>query len=133
VQGTRDPAPWLTIPAALDYRRDNDWPSVQAHCQALAQDTAGRLAELTGLEPLSAPRFCAPQMVAMPIPECDTDQLKIDLIERYNIEIPVFKWQDRCIARLSVQGYNSKGQMDLLIDALTHLLKLNSGTARKAS
>jgi isopenicillin-N epimerase len=133
VQGTRDPAPWLTIPATLDYRRDNDWPSVQAHCQALAQDTARRLAELTGLEPLSAPQFCAPQMVAIPIPECDTDRLKIDLIERYNIEIPVFKWQDRCIARLSVQGYNSKGQMDVLIDALTDLLKLSSGRARKAS
>src|SRR5690606_31394375 len=85
VQGTRDPAPWLTIPTALDYRRDNDWVSVQAHCQALAQDTARRLGELTGLEPLSAPQFCAPQMVAMPLPECDTGQLKIDLIERYNI------------------------------------------------
>lgn len=133
VQGTRDPAPWLTIPAALDYRRDNDWTSVQAHCQALAQDTARRLTKLTSLEPLSAPQFCAPQMVAMPIPECDTDQLKLDLVERYNIEIPVFKWRDRHIARLSVQGYNSKGQMDLLIEALTDLLKLNSGTTLKAS
>jgi isopenicillin-N epimerase len=133
VQGTRDPAPWLTVPAALDYRRDNDWPSVQAHCQALAQDTARRLAERTGREPLSAPQFCAPQMVAMPIPPCDTDQLKIDLIERYNIEIPVFKWQDHHIARLSVQGYNSKGQMDLLLDALTELLNLKGAATRKAS
>lgn len=133
VQGTRDPAPWLAIPAAIDYRRDNDWTSVQAHCQALAQDTARRLAERTGLPPLSAPQFCAPQMVAMPIPECDTDQLKIDLIDKYNIEIPVFKWQDRCIARLSVQGYNSKGQMDRLIEALTGLLGLGSTAARKVS
>jgi isopenicillin-N epimerase len=58
---------------------------------------------------------------------------RLDLIERYNIEIPVFKWQDRCIARLSVQGYNSKGQMDLLVEALADLLKLSSGRARKAS
>lgn len=133
VQGTRDPAPWLAIPSALHYRRDNDWTSVQAHCQALAQDTAHRLAERTGLAPLGAPEFCAPQMVAMPLPECDTDQLKIDLIERYNIEIPVFKWQDRCIARLSVQGYNSKGQMDLLLVALTELLDLDEGSQRQAS
>lgn len=132
VQGTRDPSGWLTVPKALEYRRENDWVSVQAHCQSLAQDTARRLGEITGLAPLSAPEFCAPQMVAMPIPECDTDQLKIDLIDKYNIEIPVFKWQDRCIARVSVQGYNSKPQMDLLIEALTDLLDLRTA-ARQAS
>lgn len=133
MQGTRDPAPWLTVPAALDYRRDNDWASVQAHCHALALDTARRLGERTGLAPLSAPEFSAPQMIAMPIPECDVDQLKLDLYDKYRIEIPVFKWQDTCIARLSVQGYNSKPQMDLLIDALTELLALKGGSARKAS
>ncbi len=133
VQGTRDPAPWLTVSAALNYRRDNDWPAIQAHCQALAQDTARRLGELTGLPPLSAPQFCAPQMVAIPLPECDTDRLKLDLIDKFNIEIPVFKWQDRCIARLSVQGYNSKGQMDLLLTALQSLLGLTEPAARKAS
>jgi isopenicillin-N epimerase len=132
MQGTRDPAPWLTVPAALDYRRDNDWASVQAHCQALAQDTARRLGELTGLAPLSSPQFCAPQMVAMPIPDCDVDQLKRDLYDKYAIEIPVFKWQDTCIVRLSVQGYNSKPQMDLLLKALTELLALKGGAERKA-
>ena len=126
IQGTRDPAPWLTVTAAIDYRRDNDWISVQAHCQALAQDTARRLGELTGLAPISAPEFCAPQMVAMPIPECDVDQLKLDLYDKYSIEIPVFKWQDICICRLSVQGYNSKTQMDLLIEALSDLLDLGA-------
>ncbi|UJW86832.1 aminotransferase class V-fold PLP-dependent enzyme [Devosia sp. SL43] len=133
MQGTRDPAPWLTVPAALDYRRDNDWPSVQAHCHALALDTARRLGERTGLAPLSAPEFSAPQMIAMPIPECDTEQLKLALYDKYRIEIPVFKWQDTCICRLSVQGYNSKPQMDLLIDALTDLLALKGGSARQAS
>jgi isopenicillin-N epimerase len=133
VQGTRDPAAWLTIPAALDFRRDNDWTSVAAHCQQLAQDTASRLGELTGLAPLSAPQFCAPQMVAMPLPECDVEAIKNDLLDKYNIEIPVFKWQDTCIARVSVQGYNSRPQMDLLLTALTELLGLKTGAKRQAS
>lgn len=124
MQGTHDPAPWLTVPAALDYRRDNDWDSVAAHCQALAQETTRRLAERTGLAPLSAPEFCAPQMVAMPIPDCDTAALKLALYEKYRIEIPVFRWRDTCIVRLSVQGYNSRPQMDRLLDALTDLLAL---------
>jgi len=130
MQGTRDPAAWLAVPAALDYRRDNDWTSVQAHCQALAQDTACRLGQLTGLAPLSAPEFSAPQMIAMPIPECDIEQLKLDLYDRYRIEIPVFRWQDTHICRLSVQGYNSKSQMDLLLEALADLLKLGASPRR---
>jgi isopenicillin-N epimerase len=132
MQGTRDPAAWLAVSAALDYRRENDWWDVAAHCQALAQDTAQRLAAITGLPALSSPEFSAPQMVAMPIPECDVDWLKVALLDQYSIEIPVFKWQDRHIARVSVQGYNSKPQMDLLIEALTSLLGLNESAARSA-
>lgn len=126
IQGTRDPAAWLTVPAAIAFRRDNDWWAIADHCRALAQDTARRLGELTGLAPLSAPEFCAPQMVAMPIPECDTAEIHKALFDRYSIEIPVFKWQDTCIVRLSVQGYNSVQQMDRLIEALTELLDLNA-------
>jgi isopenicillin-N epimerase len=126
IQGTRDPAPWLTVPAAIQFRNDNEWWSVADHCRALAQDTARRLGELTGLAPLSSPEFCAPQMVAMPIPECDTLEVHKTLFDRYGIEIPVFKWQDTCIVRLSVQGYNSRPQMDRLIAALTELLDLKT-------
>lgn len=124
MQGTRDPAAWLTVPAAIEFRREHGWDAVAAGCRELAQDTARRLRELTGLAPLSTPEFCAPQMVAMPIPDTDTLELAKALMARYSIEIPVFKWQDHSIVRVSVQGYNSPGQMDVLIDALTELLDL---------
>ena len=133
MQGTRDPAAWLAVPAALAFRRDNDWDEVAAHCRALAQGTAARLAERTGLAPLGSPELCAPQMVAMPIPDCDPAELQRGLIDRYGIEIPVFKWQHHTIVRLSVQGYNSKPQMDLLIEALTTLLGLRAGGADRAA
>jgi isopenicillin-N epimerase len=135
MQGTRDPAAWLAVPAALDFSKEHDWPSVREHCRALAQDTARRLGALTGLAPLSSPEFCAPQMVAMPIPDTglDPQQFHDTLLERYRIEIPVFKWQDHYIVRLSVQGYNSKPQMDLLIDALTDILGLTRQPAIASS
>jgi isopenicillin-N epimerase len=72
-------------------------------------------------------------MVAMPVPDCDVDAIKDALLDKYSIEIPVFKWQDTCIVRLSVQGYNSKPQMDLLIDALTDLLDLKGAAERRVS
>ena len=131
MQGTRDPAAWLTVPAALDFRREHDWPSVQRQCQELAQETAGRLRALTGLEPLSAPEFCAPQMVAMPIPHTDVVALGKKLFDEYGIEIPVLQWQDHSIVRVSVQGYNSRDQMDKLLDALSIELGLGAHAAQK--
>ena len=115
---------------AIAFRREHDWWSVAADCQRLAQETASRLGALTGLRPFSSPQFCAPQMVAMPIPPCDPAALHEALIERYNIEIPVFEWQGHHVVRLSCQGYNTREQMTVLIDALTDLLALEAPRAR---
>lgn len=125
MQGTRDPSAWLAVPAALRFRADNDWISIADHCRQLAQQTAARIGNLTGLAPLSSPEFCAPQMVAIPVPALE-DPLKFHdmLLERYGIEIPVFNWQNHSIVRLSVQGYNSQRQMDILVEALTTELNL---------
>lgn len=126
VQGTRDPSAWLTVPAALEFRREHDWWQVAEGCRELAQETAARVRKMTGLPALSTPEFSAPQMVAMPIPECDAPAVHLKLFETHRIEIPVFKWQDRCIARVSVQGYNSRDQMTLLIRALAEELGLSA-------
>ncbi len=131
MQGTRDPSAMLAIPSAIEFRNEHDWSQVQRACTALAQETAARLGELTGLPPLSTPEFSAPQMVAMPIPQCDPKEVHTQLWERYKIEIPIFQWQDHYIARLSVQGYNSKPQMDYLLEALVELLDLNEEPARQ--
>jgi isopenicillin-N epimerase len=126
MQGTRDPSAWLAVPAALEFRRQNDWWSVSAECTRLAQETAARLRDLTGLPAISSPEFCAPQMVSMPIPPCDTQAVHDALIRDYNIEIPVIAWQGQHFVRLSCQGYNTRQQMDLLVDALTDLLGLRT-------
>jgi len=133
MQGTRDPSAWLAVPAAINFRRQNDWWSVAADCRRLAQETAGRLRALTGLEPLSSPEFSAPQMVSMPIPECDPVAVHDLLVSRYKIEIPVLAWRGHHIVRLSCQGYNRRDQMDLLMDALTELLSLGKPRARAAN
>jgi isopenicillin-N epimerase len=132
MQGTRDPSPWLAVPAAIAFRHDHNWPQVAADCQRLAQETAVRMGELTGLPALSTPEFCAPQMVAIAIPSCDPLQIHDALLDKYGIEIPVFEWQGRFIVRLSCQGYNTQAQMDLLIQALAELLQLRPSGLRSA-
>jgi isopenicillin-N epimerase len=123
MRGTCDPAAWLTVPSAIAFRAQHGWARVAAQCRDLAQDTARRVAALTGLGPFSTPEFCAPQMVSMPVPPCDTADLQRQLLAQYGIEIPCFKWADYHIVRVSVQGYNTNAQMDRLVDALAALLK----------
>ncbi|MES2146024.1 MAG: aminotransferase class V-fold PLP-dependent enzyme [Pseudomonadota bacterium] len=122
MQGTRDPSAWLTVPEAIAFRRQHGWDRIAARCRDLVQDTAARVARMTGLPPLSSPEFCAPQMVSMPVPRCDPMALKLALLDDYGIEIPCFDWQDHTIVRVSAQGYNTEGEMDKLVLALTVIL-----------
>jgi isopenicillin-N epimerase len=122
VQGTRDPSAILTIPNAIAFRHQHGWDRIAASCRDLAQETAARVVALTGLPALSSPDFCAPQMVAMQVPQCDPTALKLALLDGYGIEIPCFSWQDRTIVRLSVQGYNTAAEMDHLVAALATIL-----------
>jgi isopenicillin-N epimerase len=122
MQGTRDPSAWLTVPDAIAFRRQHGWDGIAARCRDLVQDTAGRVARLTGLKPLSSPEFCAPQMASMPVPRCDPMELKLALLDGYGIEIPCFDWQDHTIVRVSAQGYNTQAEMDKLVLALSVIL-----------
>jgi isopenicillin-N epimerase len=70
-------------------------------------------------------------MVSMPIPSCDVAALKTALLDRYAIEIPVLEWGGRTLVRLSCQGYNTRAEMDVLLDALSDLLALG-GAAKRA-
>jgi isopenicillin-N epimerase len=122
MQGTRDPAAWLAVPEAIAFRKAHQWNKVAAECRRLVQGTARRVAEWTGLPAFGSPEFCAPQMVAMPVPDCDPVLLQRKLLQDFNIEIPCFKWQGKTIVRVSAQGYNTQAQMDLLVKALKVLL-----------
>src|SRR5262249_25691422 len=51
-QGTRDPAPYLAVPAAIDFLAEHRWDEVAARCRRLAAAARARLADL-GLEPLA--------------------------------------------------------------------------------
>lgn len=129
MQGTRDPSAWLTVPDAIAFRANHGWDQVALRCRDLVQDTAQRVAAITGLQPLSSPRFCAPQMVAMPVPRCDPMVLKLALLTDFGIEIPCFDWRGHTIVRLSAQGYNTQADMDRLVAALADILPKNAAAA----
>ena len=122
-QGTRDLASLLAIPAAIDFMEKYQWPEVKKACHKLVWEIAEEWATITGLAPLVQPEFRADmQMVALPLPNCDVMNIKNRLYDEFQIEIPVYRWKEQCIARISIQGYNTPADGQSLISALKTLL-----------
>jgi isopenicillin-N epimerase len=122
-QGTRDPAAYLSVPAALEFQDEHHWMQVRATCHELLREARRRLEERTGLPgicPDSAEWYA--QMGAFPLPECDAAVLQRRLYEQYHIEVPVIDWNGRELVRVSVQGYNGRQDIDALIAALCDVL-----------
>jgi isopenicillin-N epimerase len=122
-QGTRDLAAFLSVPAAIEFQAEHDWDAVRRDCHALAVGLVERMTALTGLPPI-APENWFNQMVALPLPPHDTDDLKRRLYDNYRIEVPLGTWNERQFTRVSIQGYNTQSDLDALVNALADLLSV---------
>jgi isopenicillin-N epimerase len=122
--GTRDPAAALAIPAAIAFMQANHREDIRVSCHNLLRNGMEMLSTITGLSPLYPldSRFYH-QMGTIPIPRVrDLNELKYRLYADFRIEIPVIDWNGRYYLRLSVQGYNSAGDIDTLVKAVAELL-----------
>jgi isopenicillin-N epimerase len=121
--GTQDPAAYLTVPAAIAFQREHDWPRVRAACHLLARDARERIAALTGL-PQIAPDSAEwwVQMCTCPLPPIDGMRLKERLWDDYHVEIPVSSRDGRASLRVSIQAYNDQEDVNRLVEALSVLL-----------
>ncbi|MDD2922096.1 MAG: aminotransferase class V-fold PLP-dependent enzyme [Anaerolineales bacterium] len=118
--GTRDVSAFLSVPAAIRFQREHDWDKVRAACHQLVKDAQTRVCKLTGLPPIhSASDDWFAQLAAAPLPD-DTDivALKSRLYDEYRVEIPLTTWRDKKLIRISIQGYNSRKDVDCLLEAL---------------
>jgi len=122
--GTRDIAAFLSVPAAIEFLEKNNWDKVRQECHDLAQIAQERICELTGLPPLHPPDdVWFGQMISAPLPS-DTDiaALKTRLYDEHCIEVPLIEWNGNKLIRVSVQGYNTRRDIDKLCHALSLLL-----------
>lgn len=118
--GTRDIAPFLTVPAAIDYLRAHDWSRVRAESHALAASAQRDLCDRYGLPPLSQDQFA--QMVTIPLPHCDAAAVKERLYTEHRIEVPLGELFGQCGIRISVQAYNTADDLKRLLAALKLLI-----------
>jgi len=119
LQGTKDYSAFLSVPDAIRFMEQHDWPAVRAHCRTLAQDNAARFCNLLKAEPLAPVNddFIA-QLYSIRIPVQEPEKLHRLLYERYNIQVPVMQHEDQCYLRYSIQAFNTQEDLDKLYIAL---------------
>jgi len=115
-QGTRDPAAWLAIPAAIEFQREWGWDEVRTRSHALVE----RFVAGSGLAP-AADGFGQMLAVELP-PDTQVEELQRRLFDEHRIEVPCFEHGGRRLLRISVQGYNEEADMEALIGALAAAL-----------
>jgi isopenicillin-N epimerase len=122
-QATHDPSAYLSVPSAIAFQAERNWPLVREECHELVRLARDGMAELTGLDPLLAddPRLFS-QMATMPLPPCDLPALKARLYDEYHVEIPTTHWGEAPCLRISVQGYNTRADVERLLSAVSELL-----------
>ena len=122
--GTRDIAAFLAVPDAIQFQEDHNWNVVREECFNLASYAQEMICDLTGLPALHKPGARTyRQVIAIQLPhKTDVVELKKRLYADYRIEVPVHEWCTKKLIRVSVQGYNTKEEIDLLGHALKTLL-----------
>jgi isopenicillin-N epimerase len=123
-EGTRDPCPWLAVPAAIDFQAGLGWGRVRGRIAELAGHVRRRLDGLAGLT-LATPAHPAlhGSLTAFRLPAgVDIVALRRGLWEVHRIEAPVVERPEGPLLRVSTHFYNTEEEIDRLADALPGLL-----------
>ena len=120
--GTNDLSAYLSVPTAIAFQAEHNWSLVRQQCHELLRNTLSRIQTITNL-PQPYPEPFYQQMAVAPLPRIDDlAAFKDRLYDDYCIEIPTLSWENQQFIRISVQGYNTQADMDVLVGALAEML-----------
>jgi isopenicillin-N epimerase len=110
-QGTRDPAAYLAVPAAIAVHGSWDLGA----SKLLADEVERRLRQL-GLRPLRGEH--APLMRALTVKKQHPVALQARLHEDHRVEMPAYEWEGMTLVRFSIGPYNDDDDVERLVDAM---------------
>jgi isopenicillin-N epimerase len=121
--GTDDPSAYLTVPAAIAFQAEHQWPAVRQQCHALLQQAVEAISVLTNLDSPYPNDSYYHQMAVAPLPPTgDLLAFKDQFYAQHRVEVPFTEWNGRQFVRISVQGYNSTADIVALLRALENSL-----------
>lgn len=123
--GTRDFSAYLTIPKAIEFRKEYHWNDVVENSINLVHDWLPRLCTLVGTNPLApvTHEFIG-QLGSIPIHCKDPLKLKAYLYNDLFIEIPVMVQNEATYLRFSINGFNDSKDLEKLENAIFHCLEI---------
>jgi isopenicillin-N epimerase len=124
LQGTRDFSAFLTIPTAIDFMKENNWPAVADNCRRITLSNADRFCNLLKATPLTYSNdYFIVQLCSTLIKTKQPEQLHQLLFDKYKIEIPIMVHEDMILLRYSIQGFNTQEDLDVLYHALEDIIQ----------
>jgi isopenicillin-N epimerase len=121
--GTRDPAPFLAAPFALNLLEEWGGATLRAHNRRSALAAADYITSEFGTA-YSTPHSMVGPMVNVGVGERfgttkdEADSLRRRLFERHSVEVPVFPGEGGVRLRVSMQIYNEHADVERLVAAL---------------
>ena len=121
-QGTNDMSSFLAIPDAIKFQAEHHWDSVRADCQAKIAWVKDELESLPSVRAWYPTTNTLQKQMAAVILQGKDGQMVKDYLEReYRIEIPVWTRGGDAVLRVSVQGYNTQEELELLVSEIRKL------------
>ena len=111
---------YFCLPAAIDIHQTDKMKNARINCLKKIPLIREKINNINDQLPM-CPNYMLGQMASMIIPGIDV-KFQSKLINDYKIEIPIFKWKDLSILRVSYQVYNTDKDIEYLIKTLSEIL-----------
>jgi len=121
-QGTNDMSAYLTVPDTIKFLNKHDWKERAKECRELNLWAKNEICEKLNTYSLGNDEFLA-QMTTIAFDFEDTINQKIEFYNKYKIQVPFIKWNNKTFFRISSQVYNSKDDFEYLINSLIDFKK----------
>jgi isopenicillin-N epimerase len=122
MQGTRDFSAFLTIPRAIEFMQEHNWQEVSAHYRALTRANAPALCALLGATPITPiTEDFVLQLYSATIKTTQPEKLHDHFVEKYRIQVPVMRQNERVFLRYSLNAMNTQEDLDKLFDAIKQI------------
>jgi len=122
-EGTRDPCPWLAVPAAIDFQEEIGWENIRARNAVLAAHVRDKMGRMLKPATPANPALHG-FLTAFHLPtKIEAAPLRRQLWQQHRIEVPIVERPTGLLLRVSTHFYNTETELDLLTAAVAEVLE----------